>query len=1118
MSLGNLLLQPQRLQRNSSAEPKLDVAEDLLRLITLLAEDAVDEGPLASVLPGLLSRFTDRVQAQAENGVEDVYSSLKTRFHPLFQYFNELIDEISELDENPEALLNIVSQIINNIRDILDGITQSQIESQLNFAKELIEQQLAVDPQFVNQQIALLFDDLIELWQQLPTDISAKRRRRQRLAVRIVKRLRRHLLNRFTLPEIETTAAARKLYQLYLSTDLQKIFDEIHCILDKFDEAVNSVNEIRTALPLNLAGASVGAAFIEPEGSARYCWYASWLLSDVDLALLGTGDIIKDKKREFAISIRFRNSVIKKQAAVSKYIFSTLTLEQQQQVMAYTGGSTEPDDSLILMLVAHINQLMQQGPIYTRSRFNNAHDNQSEQDLNALPFEFRLREDERFVLPESLQEMADEYVESQCLYLYNRRFIEWVYGAGTGDGDELICVYTNAFWRFVGLNTIGCRRDVFISGDGRYLMCDDKPIYTVAEGVELEWQAAPLFIDKDVSRTPVEGAIYYRFTRVSANACDIMAQIVYGLEQTGRPIWHLVDLQPEHEIGTGIISGLDILHALNQLFLGKPVSGYESLGGWGSWLANDLYGPRGLALFGGSFQGLHTEATAGNGFWFWLTVVLGDFIRISGHNGILQSIRNFILTFFTLLNSSPSNSGDSSLPRNPAANHLKQEGIISPMNTLFAYLLLLNYDRENHSIEIWSADDIGDRREQAFGLWLGGGLGFGVLSGLSGSIVSQFIAWQEDWKLLGKTIAGSIAYMILGYWFFEYFFKEGDTADGTLAENGTYKGYPAKANSPYRLPYANGTALYMGQGNNGLFSHNEITNLGGNWQIYAFDLGHDHREMIRAMRSGVVWSFDEGFDDNNDEDANFIIIRHDTLIDDHDDPFGTGTPLVTFARYWHGAQNGVTNAFGGTAPTQESTNPGAGTVINQGDPIMEADDTGTSFHSHLHIYIVTGMPSVAQTNWWTNQTAVSNVQQAANPPERVQLGGFTTGNIEGTVNLPQNAIWNIEFTVSVNDSPGSDPNDSVNILIDGVLVVNVPNNPPGENILVQQQITGNSFTYRFEFTSSNATADLHQIINAGSATTDSSVVPGTNSIPFVFEDVDNDKGLMEFLTWYRAGD
>jgi len=130
-------------------------------------------------------------------------------------------------------------------------------------------------------------------------------------------------------------------------------------------------------------------------------------------------------------------------------------------------------------------------------------------------------------------------------------------------------------------------------------MCDDIPIYTVAEGSELKWEEAPLFIDKESGRWPVEGATYYRFTRVSALACDIMAQIVFGLEQTARPIWHLAKLQPGHEIGTGILSGMDILHALSHALFGKPISGYESIGKFGKWLANDWYGPRSLALFDG---------------------------------------------------------------------------------------------------------------------------------------------------------------------------------------------------------------------------------------------------------------------------------------------------------------------------------------------------------------------------------------------------------------------------------------------------------------------------------------------------------------------------------------
>jgi hypothetical protein len=105
-----------------------------------------------------------------------------------------------------------------------------------------------------------------------------------------------------------------------------------------------------------------------------------------------------------------------------------------------------------------------------------------------------------------------------------------------------------------------------------------------------------------------------------------------------------------------------------------------------------------------------------------------------------------------------------------------------------------------------------------------------------------------------------------------------------------------------------------------------------------------------------VWSFQEGFADNdsNSSNVNTIVILHDANDAEHDDPFGTG-PVTTYARYLHGANNGITGAFasrGLPPPVQESVSPGLGTRVNRGDVIMLADDTGKSFHSHLHLDVM----------------------------------------------------------------------------------------------------------------------------------------------------------------------
>ena len=138
MSLGNLLLQPQRLQRESHRDPRLQLVQDLLRLMTLLAEDAADDGPLAGVTPKLLNRFVSRIQTRAEEGMEGVYQALKAQFHPLFLYFENLVDESAVLEEDPSRLVELIRNLLAGLKSLLDSLDQSQIRSQLDFFKGLM--------------------------------------------------------------------------------------------------------------------------------------------------------------------------------------------------------------------------------------------------------------------------------------------------------------------------------------------------------------------------------------------------------------------------------------------------------------------------------------------------------------------------------------------------------------------------------------------------------------------------------------------------------------------------------------------------------------------------------------------------------------------------------------------------------------------------------------------------------------------------------------------------------------------------------------------------------------------------------------------------------------------
>jgi hypothetical protein len=540
---------------------------------------------------------------------------------------------------------------------------------------------------------------------------------------------------------------------------------------------------------------------------------------------------------------------------------------------------------------------------------------------------------EGLTIPAELLELTNEAIGDQNVLLANRRFFEHLF-------NPYLDKAAGGVRRWFGRKTLGlvdwARNQVYVTQDGTTIMCDDMPLLI---GENLKWQQAPIFSQ---SR---RGQTFWIFEHVSPETCEHIAFHSAWPTTLGKAVWHLVKVildQPGHRVGGATYASLEFAEALNQLLSRKPISGYEQIGDWGKWLASAAIGPRSLALVGGSFQGMHTSTTTGNIFLFWLTVLAGDVIRTAGPATILNLARDLVLSFITLMNFGGPRLGPSTLPDNPAQNHLKQGPIESLMNTLFMMWLVSYYKREDYSIEIFSA---GDRRNRAFTLWFGGGLAMSLLTGTVTSVTAQIIAWAEDWPRLGKTLGFTALDHVLKFWLIVYLQKEGDTDDGRFTTAGAqFRGYPDKATSPYRLPWAKGTALFAGQSNMGLWSHNDIS--ASSRQLYAVDFGFDYRQEIRAARGGIVQFVFEGNTDNTAGTANQIVIMHTATDAVHDDPRGTGA-VTTYARYLHGAQFGVTAAF-----ALRGQVPAVGTAVNQGDVIMLADDTGTSFHSHLHMDVL----------------------------------------------------------------------------------------------------------------------------------------------------------------------
>jgi hypothetical protein len=484
---------------------------------------------------------------------------------------------------------------------------------------------------------------------------------------------------------------------------------------------------------------------------------------------------------------------------------------------------------------------------------------------------------------------------------------------------------------------------------------------TLFEGSNADWPNAPAFQSRGsspdftfASYEPETLESWAFATAVAGNGLELLL--------------HLLSLEKGDYASNAINGAVNLGLGLNHIFRQNP------LPWWVEWPLLRILGTL-LA----SFEGMHTRVSFANWFLMWLTLVGPDMGEMVIYNSTAGGLRDLILSFMTLRNHTGSPGSDSS---QGAQNYKEVSGVMGPFISLASKLHVMSVPREDYCHPF---QDGGAAR--LWLLWmLLAGIGFGLLGGVVGIIAAYLIAGlrsgDEDWGHIAKELGLSVLKLWGAFWPSLYMDKDGDTDGGRYNPNGaTFRGYPPAGSSPYNLPYRSGLSVYVGQGNQGMFSHNFINGS----QVYAYDFSMDQDEEILASRPGtVVDFFDWAPDDSNvmtnvpagvipvpgqttSQQWNFITIRHDrddngNLLANSDpthDLGPGGAQVWTYAVYGHGRQNSVREAFAqklGIPSANITPAQIIGRTVRRGEPIMLAGDTGISFHNHLHMHVLTGPP------------------------------------------------------------------------------------------------------------------------------------------------------------------
>lgn len=342
-----------------------------------------------------------------------------------------------------------------------------------------------------------------------------------------------------------------------------------------------------------------------------------------------------------------------------------------------------------------------------------------------------------------------------------------------------------------------------------------------------------------------------------------------------------------------------------------------------------------------SLEGRHTEGGGSQNAQAWLTLMGPDVGEMLWYRYLTTRARNVVLAGITLINHDPN--------ANPEPDNRGHAAGMADVFTMFSSLIMVAlYPREDWGVVDLQGTNNAPNWSFIFGWFIFGSLAMTVLGRLLGGLTAAAFSrsfdvygWFFDRRYSTSHPATQFTMEFLrvfehmfAHMTMMYMLNDGSTDGGRYNPGAdAFAGYPEPVSgSPYTLPYPAGQSCYVGQGNQGMFSHNFLN---GN-QVYAYDFSLDQDDPILASRSGTVADYYDFVPDDTDPDAteqataaaaaaasgtlvggqtnndtwNFIAIRHDTTEDGTE--FGPDTQA---------AVNGAVASGGATMDIDNATTP-----------------------------------------------------------------------------------------------------------------------------------------------------------------------------------------------------
>lgn len=277
MSVGAVLLQPQRLRRAAAARPGAAEIDDGLTLAARIAYDAARGGQILPLIEQAAESAGERLVATVESGLDDAVKRAGGRLTGLISRFEAHVGSLGSVHD-PDAALATVQALLGLVGEAAAALTIERLRTELTELVHLLEDDLGLKPDVLEQQTLALLDDVVHRLASATPEADADLRRNRMQVAALLRRQRRRLGTGFEVPALDAERLAEQLAALLRDSHVTDAAARVACVGSGLASAVGIGRDLLHAVPFTGFGATSlgGGTAPPPSDSDPYCWYASW--------------------------------------------------------------------------------------------------------------------------------------------------------------------------------------------------------------------------------------------------------------------------------------------------------------------------------------------------------------------------------------------------------------------------------------------------------------------------------------------------------------------------------------------------------------------------------------------------------------------------------------------------------------------------------------------------------------------------------------------------------------------------------------------------------------------------------------------------------------------------